>query len=519
MKEEERNNLKKSIKNITLRVLFIFMACISMMQVKAQDWATIYTNPSNIVIEDIFSFGEDTLIAVGEAGTILYTSDGGHNWSPQSSGVSHNLYAIEFINDSTGYACGSSGIILCTSDGGSNWSPQVSGVLNYLTSIEFINDSIGYICGGNLNTGTILYTSDGGSSWSPQVSGVPNSLYSIEFINDSISYICGDNGIILYTSDGGSNWSPQASGVLNYLYSIEFVNNSTGYICGSSGIILYTSDGGNNWSPQSSNISGTIYDLEFINGSIGWGCTFFGEIIHTTTGGMGTCEVNLGNDTSICEGSSLVLDALPGYSYEWSNGDTTQIMDCLSLNSGLNEIFVEASKPNGCIARDTIFININSLPHVDLGPDSIVCSDSYISLDAGIHSEYLWSTGETSSTIDIDSNNIGLNIPTDITVTVTDANGCVGSDIVNIEFDICSLVNIHEAITNNINIYPNPTSGVINIKTNKKFFKFSIINSVGQTVYTREINNFYCINISHLPRGIYLLKIKDDPHIKRIIKY
>jgi len=52
------------------------------------------------------------MMAVGERGTILHTTDGGSNWSPQSSGTSTNLWSVHLINGNEGWAVGSLGPIL-----------------------------------------------------------------------------------------------------------------------------------------------------------------------------------------------------------------------------------------------------------------------------------------------------------------------------------------------------------------------------------------------------------------------
>ncbi|MDN3695375.1 choice-of-anchor J domain-containing protein [Chryseobacterium tructae] len=58
---------------------------------------------------------------------------------------------------------------------------------------------------------------------------------------------------------------------------------------------------------------------------------------------------------------------------------------------------------------------------------------------------------------------------------------------------------------NNTAIYPNPTRGEINIKTDKKVKSTSIIDMSGKTLSRTESDN---PNISSLPKGTYLMKIE-----------
>jgi photosystem II stability/assembly factor-like uncharacterized protein len=50
--------------------------------------------------------------AVGVAGTVLHTTDGGDNWHSQDSGVAENLYAMIALDQESAWAVGQRGIIL-----------------------------------------------------------------------------------------------------------------------------------------------------------------------------------------------------------------------------------------------------------------------------------------------------------------------------------------------------------------------------------------------------------------------
>lgn len=61
----------------------------------------------------------------------------------------------------------------------------------------------------------------------------------------------------------------------------------------------------------------------------------------------------------------------------------------------------------------------------------------------------------------------------------------------------------------NVLVYPNPTSGIINIINNGEVAIKDVIvtNSLGQVIdQTNEKNK---LNISNLPNGIYLVRIED----------
>jgi photosystem II stability/assembly factor-like uncharacterized protein len=114
---------------------------------------------------DIDFPGEKTGWAVGDAGTILKTNDGGETWKAQVSGVSATLYAVDFVSTTTGFVVGKSGRILRTRDGGSHWVKLGSGTQKRLSAVCFVNASRGWVVG---SAGVRLRTTNGGRTWQGQ---------------------------------------------------------------------------------------------------------------------------------------------------------------------------------------------------------------------------------------------------------------------------------------------------------------------------------------------------------------
>ena len=57
-------------------------------------------------LNDVCFVDKNTGTAVGESGTILRTTDGGHNWIVQSSGKTYNLNAVHFTDADKGTVVG-----------------------------------------------------------------------------------------------------------------------------------------------------------------------------------------------------------------------------------------------------------------------------------------------------------------------------------------------------------------------------------------------------------------------------
>ena len=68
---------------------------------------------------------ENHVWLAGAPGTrILHTDNGGRDWSWQETGQRLPIYAVDFVDERTGWAVGALGSIVATQDGGQSWVPQ-----------------------------------------------------------------------------------------------------------------------------------------------------------------------------------------------------------------------------------------------------------------------------------------------------------------------------------------------------------------------------------------------------------
>jgi len=101
----------------------------------------------------------------------------------------------------------------------------------------------------------------------------------------------------------------------------------------------------------------------------------------------------LGPDTAICAGESLLLDGttLPGATYTWSDGSTDPKL--LLTTAGL---YVLEATLDGCTFADMRTISIKPLPQADLGADRVLCEGEPELLSvAQSGATYLWQDGST----------------------------------------------------------------------------------------------------------------------------
>jgi hypothetical protein len=217
------------------------------------------------------------------------------------------------------------------------------------------------------------------------------------------------------------------------------------------------------------------------------------------------------NDTTVCNGTNVLFDAGPGFaSYSWSDASTFQ-----TFNTNVQGLYwVEVITSNGCEVSDTVNLFTLANPSPFLGSDTLICSDDMIILNAGIFNSYLWSSGATSTSIIIDTAGFYW-------ITVSDINGCSGTDTVLVTEQNCT--GVYKPVTSSIklNVFPNPANDELNIAFNASItgFTYTVCNSMGQLLSTNEIyGSSVKLNTKSYESGIYVLVVTtgNETFIERI---
>jgi large repetitive protein len=138
--------------------------------------------------------------------------------------------------------------------------------------------------------------------------------------------------------------------------------------------------------------------------------------------------VNLGNDITLCEDNTLLLDATnSNATYLWQDNTTNPTYFVTTAG----KYFVAVTR-QGCIAKDTINITYNLKPKFSLGADSRLCMGSIITLNPQITGvSYLWQDGNTSPTYTITQ-------PGLYSLTATNTCGAT-TDFITIGNGVCNL--------------------------------------------------------------------------------
>jgi hypothetical protein len=214
------------------------------------------------------------------------------------------------------------------------------------------------------------------------------------------------------------------------------------------------------------------------------------SVVIKTTSLLPSEIVNL--NESVCEGNKIRIGEL-----EFSETGNYQ---------------VKLTNKYGCDSIVNLALTVYQNPIVSLGNDTTISTEDTIILDAGEGFEtYNWNTGETTQTLLINSLN-GIGDYTFFVVVST--NNCSGSDTILISIESATnTIENSEAVTK-IKVYPNPSSGKINIKLENVQEKthIVIISETGQIVYSKqykpaENNIVEQIDLTAYPDGNYFIKV------------
>ncbi|PSK90075.1 T9SS type A sorting domain-containing protein [Taibaiella chishuiensis] len=151
----------------------------------------------------------------------------------------------------------------------------------------------------------------------------------------------------------------------------------------------------------------------------------------------------LGNDTAICAGDTLALNAgNPGGSYLWSDGSTGQGIAVTAAGT----YFVTVTAANGCVGSDTLHLTVTPLPLVNLGNDTVICPGTALVLDAGNPgAAYLWNDGSTGQTLTVSAG-------ATYSVAVT-ADACTGVDSITVSLTSLPVADSINAVYNSAATY------------------------------------------------------------------
>lgn len=219
-----------------------------------------------------------------------------------------------------------------------------------------------------------------------------------------------------------------------------------------------------------------------------------GEGNCTTPGDCGEIIINVlpeltgTNNSTICASEELIIN---GTAYDASNPTGTEVFTNID--------------PNGC--DSTVTVSLNVLPDIDETIDN--------TLEPTLSANQ---TGATYQWIDCDNGNAPIPGATDQTYTVT-SNGNYAVEVtVNGCTEVSSCTNVitigvSDALLLAANIYPNPSSGIVNISLLESVIgtHYKILTPDGKLIRSGVVQSTELrIDLSNEVKGAYTVELSSD---------
>lgn len=257
----------------------------------------------------------------------------------------------------------------------------------------------------------------------------------------------------------------------------------------------------------------------------GTGCSSGGMITITVNA---TPAVSASSDApanTICQDGTITLSGSGADTYTWDNGvvDNTPFV----ITGTTTYVVTGTTAATGCTSTDTITVNVNASPSVDLPatPFPYYCEYAgIITLPAGTPAGGTYSgTSVTGDTFDASVGAGSYNI----VYSYTDANGCTNTDTEILVVDLCTGIATATAEAG-LNVYPNPSTGTFTLAYNQVAggnLTIRIMDLQGKVVAAETLVNFAgtynnVFDLSSFDKGIYLIEVtgsREQAHRKVVI--
>ena len=205
----------------------------------------------------------DAIVAVGERGTLVRSTDNARSWQELARPVRATLTAISFApaeatsaqgNATPGWVVGHDAVILGSTDGGRTWTKQYQGEKLEDSFLDVLAlDARHVIAVGEF--GLYVESADAGQTWMRRnVSPDNGRLNRISRGPAGTLYLAGERGILLRSSDHSSTWTALAPPAGGSFYGVLALDRHTLLAYGLLDHVYRSTDDGASWqaigSPQ-----------------------------------------------------------------------------------------------------------------------------------------------------------------------------------------------------------------------------------------------------------------------------
>ncbi|WP_070137948.1 glycine-rich protein [Crocinitomix algicola] len=334
-------------------------------------------------------------------------------------------------------------------------------------------------------------------------------------IENDVPFLPGGEGTYIFTAVSTSGTDCPVEIEIEVHEDPEIVANADPEIvCFGHEVTLYGSGGAfYTWTP------GDIEDDEpFIMDELG---TFTFEVMGEDWHGCsGSDEITItviesptvgatASDLNICLGESVTLNGTGAATYTWTEGVENGVPFTPMSTGEYSYTVTGYDDEEGCSNEASIDITVNELPEII----SYSVTDEVLGSDGSIEIEV---TGGTPGyTFDWDNDGTGdFDDSEDLTgieggtytVIVQDENECQD---VEENITVSSQVNIIELSHSQVEVYPNPTNGELEILLDGTF-NFVILDINGKVLEQGVGLNIHQLNLNDLADGLYFLELSNN---------
>jgi hypothetical protein len=301
-------------------------------------WNT-QTSGTTSILQSVKAVNEFIGWAVGGAGTVRRTTDGGQTWTngnPNPGVITGDIYNVEAIDANNAWVTTSPSatFIYRTTNGGTNWTQVHTQAGGFINAIWMINATTGFATGDPVGgVWEFLATTNGGLNWTqlptaPAQVGSEAGWNNSFFINGTDIWFGTNNTKVYHSTNLGLNWSSgPTTGTVNS-YSVHFNNGTNGLAGGSTtAFIVRTTNAGTTYSTVASIPTGTgnITGLEG-NGSDYWALRG-NHVFRSTNNGDNWTQVYTGT-TALWDIDFAIVNGCP---QGWAVGATGTIVKMTNI--------------------------------------------------------------------------------------------------------------------------------------------------------------------------------------------
>ncbi len=190
---------------------------------------------------------DDRLVAVGERGHVLISSDNGASWRQVEVPTRAMLTAVAFVDDEVGVAVGHDSVIIRTTDGGDTWTQVYSAPEDEapLFDVWFADADNGIALGAY---GSHFRTADGGLTWDFEPIGDTDwHLHELARADNGKLYLAAEAGYAYRSDDGGETWIELPSPYEGSYFGVLPLDGDGVLLFGLRGHLFRSDDAGENW--------------------------------------------------------------------------------------------------------------------------------------------------------------------------------------------------------------------------------------------------------------------------------